>query len=130
MRFTPVDRIFCRIGASDCLAAGQSTFYIELNETNVILRNSTPHSLVVIDELGRGTSTYGKCFLTVSFRNQHRNTLDGMAIAQAVLRNLAEKVTCRTLFSTHYHSLCNTSKEHPSVKLGHMVSVFVNFESN
>lgn len=55
MRMTPVDRIFCRIGANDRLIAGQSTFYVELAETNVILREATPHSLVLIDELGRGT---------------------------------------------------------------------------
>eukprot|EP00727_Mastigamoeba_balamuthi_P004731 m51a1_g14256 putative dna mismatch repair protein msh6 (1263) ;mRNA; f:277351-288130 len=85
---SPVDRIFTRIGASDNLVAGQSTFMVELLETASVLRYATRNSLVVLDELGRGTSTY-----------------DGYAIAYAVLRHAAESLRCRTMFSTHYHML-------------------------
>jgi DNA mismatch repair protein MSH6 len=81
---TPVDRIFTRIGASDNLLAGQSTFLTELIETAAVLNKATPHSLVILDELGRGTSTQ-----------------DGVAIASAVLEAIAERIQCRTLFSTH-----------------------------
>uniref|UniRef100_A0A1I7RY21 DNA mismatch repair protein n=1 Tax=Bursaphelenchus xylophilus TaxID=6326 RepID=A0A1I7RY21_BURXY len=103
MRISPVDRIFCRIGASDCLTAGQSTFYMELNETNIILRSASPHSLAIVDELGRGTSTH-----------------DGTAIAGAVLRYMADHVGCRSIFSTHYHSLCQIAAENPRIAEGHM----------
>ncbi|CAD5206742.1 unnamed protein product [Bursaphelenchus okinawaensis] len=103
MKISPVDRIFCRIGASDCLAAGQSTFYMELNETNIILRSASPHSLAIVDELGRGTSTH-----------------DGTAIAGAVLRYMADKVGCRGVFSTHYHSLCRIAADNPRIAEGHM----------
>jgi len=113
MRLTPVDRIFSRIGASDCLAAGQSTFFVELDETNTILRESSMHSLVIIDELGRGTSTF-----------------DGTAIASAVLKNLVEKVKCRTLFSTHYHSLSSKFEGNPGISLGHMSCLVENDDLN
>lgn len=85
---TPFDRIFCRLGASDRLLEGKSTFFIELEETKTILDNCTSRSLVIIDELGRGTSTY-----------------DGVALASAVLRFISEKVKPMTLFATHYHIL-------------------------
>ncbi|VDK43707.1 unnamed protein product [Anisakis simplex] len=109
MRLSPVDRIFTRIGANDRIYAGQSTFYVELNETKIVLNNASAHSLVVMDELGRGTSTY-----------------DGTAIAYAVLRDLAERVQCRTFFSTHYHNLCSAVRSIPNIKLAHMACVVDN----
>ncbi|KAI1732139.1 mutS domain V domain-containing protein [Ditylenchus destructor] len=109
MRLTPVDRIFCRIGASDSIMTGQSTFFMELNETNMILTEATKHSLVLIDELGRGTSTY-----------------DGTAIAAAVLKHIANNIKCRTLFSTHYHALCGMVKDNPNVRLAHMACIAEN----
>ena len=91
-----VDKIFCRVGASDNLARGESTFLVEMNETAHILRAATPRSLVIMDEIGRGTSTQ-----------------DGLAIARAVCVSILEGVRARTLFATHYHEL--TDLEHPSV---------------
>jgi len=85
---TPVDQIFTRIGANDRILSGQSTFMVELDETSRILQKSTKHSLVVLDELGRGTSTF-----------------DGTAIAYAVAKHLTESIGCRTIFATHYHVL-------------------------
>ncbi len=93
-----VDRIFTRIGASDDLSTGQSTFMVECSETADLLLNATERSLIILDELGRGTSTY-----------------DGMAIAQAVIEHIHAKVKARTLFSTHFHEL--TSLEHSLRKL-------------
>ncbi len=88
-----VDRIFTRIGASDDLARGQSTFMVEMNETASILNNATPNSLVILDEIGRGTSTF-----------------DGLSIAWSVAEHLHNEVQARTLFATHYHEL--TALEH------------------
>ena len=85
---TPVDRIFTRVGANDAIMAGLSTFRVELEETATILRHATEHSLVILDELGRGTATF-----------------DGMAIAHATLSHLITHVRCRSLFATHYHAL-------------------------
>uniref|UniRef100_A0A7E4VVG1 DNA mismatch repair protein n=1 Tax=Panagrellus redivivus TaxID=6233 RepID=A0A7E4VVG1_PANRE len=102
-RISVVDRIFSRIGAHDCSFAGQSTFYVELSETSTILRHATPNSFVVIDELGRGTSTN-----------------DGTAIAAAVLREIANKINCRAFFSTHYFAVCDMVAENPNVRQAHM----------
>ena len=89
-RIPIVDRIFTRVGASDDLASGQSTFMVEMSETAYILRNATARSLVILDEIGRGTSTF-----------------DGLAIAWAVVEYLCDKNRCgaKTLFATHYHEL-------------------------
>ncbi|PAA80328.1 hypothetical protein BOX15_Mlig007712g3 [Macrostomum lignano] len=100
---TPVDRIFTRLGASDRIMTGESTFLVEMSETSAILRHATRHSLVLLDELGRGTSTY-----------------DGTAVAYGVVRELAHTIRCRTLFSTHYHFLVEEFIGDPRVKLGHM----------
>lgn len=96
-----VDNIFTRIGASDDLASGQSTFMIEMNEVSDILKNATPNSLIILDEIGRGTSTF-----------------DGMSIAKAVLEYVANTKTlgAKTLFATHYHELTEIENELPNVK--------------
>ncbi|XP_018580482.2 DNA mismatch repair protein Msh6 [Scleropages formosus] len=109
LRLTPVDRIFTRLGASDRIMAGESTFFVELSETASILHHGTRHSLVLLDELGRGTATY-----------------DGTAIASAVVKELAEHIHCRTLFSTHYHSLVDDHAQDPAVRLGHMACMVEN----
>ena len=88
------DRIFTRIGASDDLIAGQSTFMVEMMEANQALQQATPDSLILFDELGRGTATY-----------------DGMALAQAIIEYIHQNVQAKTLFSTHYHELTPLEKE-------------------
>jgi DNA mismatch repair protein MutS len=88
-----VDRIYTRVGASDNLAGGQSTFMVEMHETANILRGATRRSLVILDEIGRGTSTY-----------------DGLAIAWAVAEHLHDAIGCRALFATHYHELCELAE--------------------
>jgi DNA mismatch repair protein MSH6 len=100
---TPVDRIFTRVGASDRILAGQSTFFVELAETATILRSATEDSLCILDELGRGTATF-----------------DGTAIAHAVVDHLARVTRCRSLFATHYHSLVDDWEMDARVQLGHM----------
>ena len=96
-----VDRVFTRIGASDDLSAGASTFMVEMNEVAELLKNATSKSLLILDEIGRGTSTY-----------------DGMAIARAVLEYCADKkrLGCKTLFATHYHELTVLEGQLPGVK--------------
>lgn len=94
-----VDRIFTRVGASDDLSRGQSTFMVEMNETASILNNASEQSLVILDEIGRGTSTY-----------------DGISIAWAVAEYLHERIKAKTLFATHYHELTAMSRRYPRVK--------------
>ena len=94
-----VDRIFTRVGASDDLATGQSTFMVEMTEVANILNNATANSLLLLDEIGRGTSTY-----------------DGLAIAWAVLEHIAQKVKAKTLFATHYHELTRLEGKLDGVK--------------
>ena len=93
-RIGVVDRVLSRVGASDNLARGESTFMVEMRETAAILRDATRRSLVILDEIGRGTSTY-----------------DGLAIAWAVAEHLHDAVGCRALFATHYHELTELSKQ-------------------
>jgi DNA mismatch repair protein MutS len=94
-----VDRIFTRIGASDDLARGQSTFMVEMNETSMILNNATSRSLVILDEIGRGTSTF-----------------DGLSIAWSVAEHLHNEIGSRTLFATHYHELTALTHTCPAAK--------------
>jgi DNA mismatch repair protein MutS len=88
-----IDRLFARIGAGDDLARGASTFLVEMSQTARILNRATPRSLVILDEVGRGTSTF-----------------DGLAIAQAVVEHLQAAVGCRTLFATHYLQLAELAR--------------------
>ena len=89
-----VDRLFTRVGASDNLVRGQSTFMVEMSETSAILHSATARSLVLLDEIGRGTSTY-----------------DGVSIAWAVSEHIHEKIGCKTIFATHYHELTQLADE-------------------
>ena len=93
-----VDRIFTRVGANDDLARGQSTFMVEMNETSNIVNNATERSLVILDEIGRGTSTF-----------------DGLSIAWSVAEFLHDKIRARTLFATHYHELTKLAEDRPGV---------------
>lgn len=97
------DRIFTRIGASDDILTGKSTFMVEMMEANTALRYATKHSLILFDEIGRGTSTY-----------------DGMALAQAMLEYIDEAIGAKTLFSTHYHELTELAEEHQSMRNVHV----------
>ena len=94
-----VDRIFTRIGASDNLAMGQSTFMVEMKEVADIIQNATSNSLLILDEVGRGTSTF-----------------DGLAIANSIIEYIAENIKAKTLFATHYHELVHLEEKYDSVE--------------
>ncbi len=94
-----VDRIFTRIGASDNLSEGESTFMVEMNEVSNIIRGATSNSLIILDEVGRGTSTY-----------------DGLSIAWSILEFIASKIKAKTLFATHYHELTQLEEKFPTIK--------------
>ena len=98
-RISPVDRIFSRVGASDDLATGQSTFMVEMNEVSHILKHATSRSLIILDEIGRGTSTF-----------------DGMSIARAVVEHVKERIHAKTIFATHYHELTCLSQWRPAIQ--------------
>ncbi|KAM3525478.1 hypothetical protein MY4038_007268 [Beauveria bassiana] len=102
-KLTPVDRIMSRLGANDNIFASQSTFFVELSETKKILSEATPRSLVILDELGRGTSSY-----------------DGVAVAQAVLHHVATHIGCVGFFATHYHSIATEFENHPEIRARRM----------
>lgn len=102
----PLDRIFTRIGASDDLASGRSTFMVEMTEAAAILHNASPNSLVLMDEIGRGTSTF-----------------DGLALAFAICRHLLEKNRSLTLFATHYFELTQLALEYPTLANVHLDAV-------
>ncbi|MFK8249208.1 DNA mismatch repair protein MutS [Leuconostoc mesenteroides] len=100
------DQIFTRIGANDDMAMGQSTFMVEMVEANLALQEASAHSLILFDELGRGTATY-----------------DGMALAQAIIEYLDAHVHAKTLFSTHYHELTALADKHENIKNVHVGAV-------
>lgn len=100
------DQIFTRIGANDDMAMGQSTFMVEMSEANLALQEASAHSLILFDELGRGTATY-----------------DGMALAQAIIEYLDAHVHAKTLFSTHYHELTALADKHENIKNVHVGAV-------
>ena len=97
------DKIFTRIGASDDLVGGESTFMVEMKESATALRNATKNSLILFDELGRGTSTY-----------------DGMSLAGSIIEYIANTIKCKTLFSTHYHELTDMENKIPGIKNVHV----------
>jgi len=103
---TLVDRIFVRLGSTDRILDNESTFFVELSETSCIIKNATKNSLVLLDELGRGTSS-----------------IDGTAIACSVVDYLSNKIKCPTMFSTHYSTLLEEFKNSPNVLFGHMACV-------
>ncbi|CAG4899699.1 DNA mismatch repair protein MutS [Paraburkholderia saeva] len=105
-RFGPIDRIFTRIGAADDLAGGRSTFMVEMTEAAAILNDATPQSLVLMDEIGRGTSTF-----------------DGLALAWAIARHLLAHNGCHTLFATHYFELTQLPTEFPQAANVHLSAV-------
>jgi len=100
------DKIFTRIGASDDLVSGESTFMVEMKEANYAIQEATPNSLILFDELGRGTATY-----------------DGMSLAQAILEYIHDKIKAKTLFSTHYHELTTLSMDLTNLKNVHVSAI-------
>lgn len=102
-RIALYDAIFTRIGSSDDIASGMSTFMLEMHETNIALQHATNRSLLIFDEIGRGTSTY-----------------DGLALAQGILEYIHDEIKCHTLFSTHYHELTSMSLSHAHIKNVHV----------
>src|SRR5258708_4660357 len=102
----PIDQIFTRIGAADDLAGGRSTFMVEMTESASILHNATPHSLVLMDEVGRGTSTF-----------------DGLALAWAIARHLVERNKALSLFATHYFEMTRLALDYKEVKNVHLDAV-------
>ena len=97
------DKIFTRIGASDDIISGESTFMVEMKEANYAISEATKDSLILFDELGRGTATY-----------------DGMSLAQAILEYINNKIGCKTLFSTHYHELTDLETTLDKLKNKHV----------
>jgi len=100
------DKVFTRIGASDDLVSGESTFMVEMKEANTALQNATSNSLILFDELGRGTATY-----------------DGMSLAQAILEHIHDKIKAKTLFSTHYHELTMLANDLSHLKNVHVSAI-------
>ena len=105
------DKIFTRIGASDNLVSGESTFMVEMKEANYAIQNATVNSLILFDELGRGTATY-----------------DGIALAQSILEYIHDKIKAKTIFSTHYHELTTLDKKLKHLKNIHVSAVEENNE--
>ena len=106
-----IDKIFTRIGASDDLVSGESTFMVEMKEARNAIYNASKNSLILFDELGRGTATY-----------------DGMSLAQAILEYVSKNIKCKTLFSTHYHELTSLSEDIKSIKNVHVDAKEINGE--
>ena len=102
-RWGAVSRLYTRIGAHDAIARGQSTFMVEMTELAHILHHADEHSLIILDEIGRGTSTY-----------------DGISVAWSTLEWICRQIRCRTLFATHYHELTRLAQELPPVANAHM----------
>ena len=100
------DKIFTRIGASDDLVSGESTFMVEMMEASRAIKGATKNSLILFDELGRGTATY-----------------DGMSLAEAILEYIAKRIKCKTLFSTHYHELTDMENSLPNLKNKHVSAI-------
>ncbi len=100
------DAIFTRIGASDDLVSGESTFMVEMKESNYAITNATPNSLILFDELGRGTATF-----------------DGMSLARSILEYVTKNIKCKTLFSTHYHELTDLDKDYNTIKNIHVDAI-------